>query len=410
MTTKPHNSSSARFTVFTVCVDPETVANVMDGCAYAADTEFAGEFHDYMGHHKRPQFSQRVKESAAQIALIDFDRKPDEAAQSAEILHQMFPGKIAIIAVSKRSHEELILQAMRAGCSEFLPCPFILSQFTEMVGRLQSRFTALAPESAKNVGTVIALFGVKGGVGGTTLAVYLATFLVRQHRKKVLLIDHHHQLGHVCLYLGLTENPYYFDELLRNVDRLDVELLAGFLTRHPSGLDVLPSPDTCAVRYSSSPHDMEHVLSFLRSEYDYVILDSSLETQNVNSAIIDSADEVYLVATPDVAALRDLSRHVENFGLDAKTAPKLRIAINRSSSNDAVSAEQVEAAVRFPVSVTIPNAYAELIHAINAGEPLSPQRRSEFTTKISKWANRMVHAQSNPDTDTPKKRRLAFWK
>jgi pilus assembly protein CpaE len=410
MTTKAHNSSPARFTVFTVCVDPETVANVMDGCAYAADTEFAGEFHDYMGHHKRPQFSQRVKDSAAQIALIDFDRKPDEAAQSAEILHQMFPGKIAIIAVSKRGHEELILQAMRSGCSEFLPCPFILSQFTDMVGRLQSRFSALSPESTKNSGHVIALFGVKGGVGGTTLAIYLATFLVRQHRKKVLLIDHHHQLGHVCLYLGLTENPYYFDELLRNVDRLDVELLAGFLTRHPSGLDVLPSPDTCAVRYSSSPHDMEHVLSFLRSEYDYVILDSSLETQNVNSAIIDSADEVYLVATPDVAALRDLSRHVENFGLDAKTAPKLRIAINRSSSNDAVSAEQVEAAVRFPVSVTIPNAYAELIHAINAGEPLSPQRRSEFTSKISKWANRIVHAQSNPETDTPKKRRFAFWK
>ncbi len=408
--TKPHNSSPARFTVFTVCVDPETVANVMDGCAYAADTEFAGEFHDYMGRHKRPQFSQRVKDSAAQIALIDFDRRPEEAARSAEILHHLFQGRIAIIAVSKRSHEDLILQAMRAGCSEFLPCPFVLPQFTDMVARLQARFAALAPEVAKNAGNVIALFGVKGGVGTTTLAIYLATFLVRQHRKKVLLIDHHHQLGHVCLYLGLTENPYYFDELLRNVDRLDVELLAGFLTRHPSGLDVLPSPDTCAVRYSSSPHDMEHVLSFLRSEYDYVILDSSLETQNVNSAIVDSADEVYLVATPDVAALRDLSRHVENFGLDAKTAPKLRIAINRSSSNDAVSAEQVEAAVRFPVSVTVPNSYAELLRAINAGEPLSPQRRSEFTTKISKWANRMVHAQSNPVTDTPRKRGLAFWK
>lgn len=382
----------------------------MDGCAYAADTEFAGEFHDYMGHHKRPQFSQRVRDSAAQIALIDFDRNPEEAARSAEILHQLFPGKIAIIAVSKRSHEELILQAMRAGCSEFLPCPFVLSQFTEMMARLQARFSTLAPEGEKNAGNVIALFGVKGGVGTTTLAIYLATFLVRQHRKKVLLIDHHHQLGHVCLYLGLRENPYYFDELLRNVDRLDVELLTGFLTRHPSGLDLLPSPDTCAVRYSSSPNDMEHVLTFLRSEYDYVILDSSLETQNASSVIIDSADEVYLVATPDVAALRDLSRHVENFGLDARTAPKLRIAINRSSSNDAVSAEQVEAAVRFPVSVTFPNSYAELLRAINAGEPLSPQRRSEFTSKISKWANRLVHAQSNPETDTPRKRRFAFWK
>jgi pilus assembly protein CpaE len=410
MTTKSHNSGPARFTVFTVCVDPETVANVMDGCAYAVDTEFAGEFHDYMGRHKRPQFSQRVKDSAAQIALIDFDQKPDEAAESAEILHQMFPGKIAIIAVSKHSHEELILQAMRAGCSEFLPCPFDLAQFTDMVGRLQSRFAAVTPESSKDAGSVIALFGVKGGVGATTLAIYLATFLVRQHRKKVLLIDHHYQLGHVCLYLGLTENPYYFDELLRNVDRLDVELLAGFLTRHPSGLDVLPSPDTCAVRYSSSPHEMEQVLAFLRSQYDFVILDSSLETQNVNSAIIDSADEVYLVATPDVAALRDLSRHVENFGLDAKTAPKLRIAINRSSSDDAVSAEQVESAVRFPVAVTIPNSYSELMHAINAGEPLSPQRRSEFTTKISKWANRMVHAQSNPETETAKRSRFAFWR
>jgi pilus assembly protein CpaE len=410
MMTKPHNSGPARFSVFTVCVDQQTVANVMDGCAYAADTEFAGEFHDYMGRNKRPQFSQRVKDSAACIAIVDFDGKPEGAAQSTEILHQMFPGKIAIIAVSRRSDEELLLQAMRAGCSEVLPCPFDLSQFTEMVGRLQSRFAAAAPDSQKNSGSVIALFGVKGGVGATTLAVYLATFLVRQHRKKVLLIDHHHQLGHVCLYLGLSENPYYFDELLRNVDRLDVELLSGFLTRHPSGLDVLPSPDICAVRYGGNPHDMEHVLEFLRGEYDYVILDSSLESQNVNSAIIESADEVYLVSTPDVAALRDLSRHVENFGLDARTGPKLRIAINRSSANDAVSAEQVESAVRFPVSVTIPNSYAELVRAINAGEPLSPQRRSEFTTKISKWANRMVHAQSNPKTETPKRNRFIFWR
>ena len=408
--TKSHSTSLARFTVFTVCVDEETVANVMDGCAYAADTEFAGEFHDYMGRNRRPQFSQRVKDSGACIAIVDFDRNPEQAAQSTETLHQIFAGKIAVIAVSKQSNADLLLQAMRAGCSEFLPCPFDLSQFTEMVARLQSRFSASSPASPRNTGNVIALFGVKGGVGCTTLAVYLATFLVRQHRKKVLLIDHHHQLGHVCLYLGLTENPYYFDELLRNVDRLDVELLAGFLTRHPSGLDVLPSPDTCAVRYSSSPHDMEHVLEFLRGEYDYVILDSSLESHKLNSAIIDCADEVYLVATPDVASLRDLSRHVENFGLDARTAPKLRIAINRSSSDDAVSAEQVESAVRFPVSVTIPNSYAELIRAINAGEPLSPQRRSEFTTKISKWANRMVQAQSDPETETPKRKRFAFWR
>ncbi|MGH9616651.1 MAG: AAA family ATPase, partial [Acidobacteriaceae bacterium] len=179
---------------------------------------------------------------------------------------------------------------------------------------------------------------------------------------------------------------------------------------HPTGLYFIQTPQTCAAPYSGSAHDMEQVLEFLRGEYDFVILDSSLDSQSVNAAIVDSADEVYLVATPDVAALRDLSRHVENFGVDSRTAPKLRIAINRSCSNDAVSPEQVEKAVRFPVSVTVPNSYAELLRAINAGEPLAPQRRSEFTMKIGKWANRIVQAQAEPDPVRAKRKGFAFWK
>ncbi len=276
--------------------------------------------------------------------------------------------------------------------------------------RLQARFATVSGEPEKGSGTILSFFGAKGGVGTTTLAVYLSTFLVRQHHRKTLLIDHHHQLGHVCLYLGVKANPYHFDELMRNVDRLDMELLAGFLTRHPSGLDLLPSPDTCAVRYSASLHETEAVLEFLRGQYDYVLLDSSLEYQDANSAIVDGSDEVYLVSTPDVAALRDLSRHVENFGLNEAAAGKLRIAINRSTSNDAVSVEQVESTVRFPVSVTIPNNYAELVRAINAGEPLPPHWRSEFTTQIAKWTNRIVQSHAIANTEAPKRSRFAFWR
>ena len=409
MTVKNNNLTPSRYILFTVCADQDTVARVIDGCAFVADTEFAGEFHDYISRNKRPQFSQRVKDSTTCVAIIDFDRDPEQAAVTAQILHQMFAGRIATVAISERNETDLLLKAMRAGCGEFLSRPFDLAKFTEMMERLQLRFAAVAAaEIPKNAGNIISLFGAKGGVGTTTLAVYLAQSLVVEHRKKVLLIDHHHQLGHVCLYLGLKENPYYFDELLRNVDRLDVELLAGFLTHHPNGLDLLPSPYTCAARYGSSSRDMEQVLEFLRGEYDYVILDSSLEYQDVNSAIVDSSNQVYLVATPDVAALRDLSRHVENFGLDVTAAYKVRIVLNRSSSHDAVSKEQVEAAVRFPVSVSIPNNYAELIRAINAGEPISLQRRSEFTGQISKWSGRLLH--TDTEEVTPKRKRLAFWK
>jgi len=404
-----HNSEPARFTVFTVCADQHTVANVMDGCAYTPETEFAGEFHAYIARNRRPQFSQRVKDSAACIAIVDFDRNVEEATQTVLLLHQIFPGKVATVAVSARNDSDLLLQAMRAGCTEFLTQPFDLERFAETVVRLQDRFAALFSDAAKSTGSVLSLFGVKGGVGTTTLAVHLSTFLVRQHKKKVLLIDHHHQLGHASLYLGVKVNPYHFDELIRNVDRLDVELLAGFLTHHPSGLDLLPSPDICAVRYNSTAQEMQQVLEFLRPQYDFVILDSSLEYQEVNSSIIDCSDEVYLITTPDVAALRDLSRHVENFALDDASS-KLRIVLNRSSSNDAVSAEQVESAVRFPVSVSVANNYAELVRAINAGEPISPQRRSEFTTQIGKWANKLVHTHSSPGPSSPKHKSFSFWK
>ncbi len=403
-------SAPARFTAFTVCADPETAQRVMDGCARSSDTEFAGEFSDYISRSKRPQFSQRVRDSAASIALIDFDQDSAQAAATAELLQQMFPGRIAIIAISAHHDPGMLVQAMRAGCNEFLTSPLDLAQYAEAVERLQLRFATGSADPPKHSGNIISFFGAKGGVGTTTLAVYLSMFLVRQHRKKTLLIDHHHQLGHVCLYLGVKENAYHFDELMRNVDRLDVELLAGFLTRHPSGLDLLPSPDICAARYSASIPEMEAVLEFLRGQYDYVLLDSSLEYQDANSAIVNCSDEAYLVSTPDVAALRDLSRHIENFGLNEEASTKVRIAINRSTSNDAVSVEQVESTVRFPVSVSVPNNYAELVRAINAGEPLSPNSRSEFTTQIGKWANRTVQSHSQPDSPAAKPSRFAFWR
>lgn len=409
MTSKP-NSSSARYTVFSVCADQQTVARLMEGCTDAVETEFAGEFHEYIARNRRPRFSPRVRNSAACIAVVNFDRNAEQAAATVLILQQIFSGKIATVAVSARKDPELLLYAMRAGCTEFLTLPVTQESFSEVLLRLQNRFAMLSSDEAKSTGSVICLFGVKGGVGTTTLAVHLSTFLVRQHAKKVLLIDHHHQLGHASLYLGVKVNPYHFDELIRNVDRLDEELLAGFLTHHPSGLHLLPSPDVCAVRHGSTPEEMQQVLEFLRPHYDFIILDSSLAYQDVHPSTMECSDEVYLITTPDVAALRDLSRHVENLTLNEAAAGKLRIVLNRSSSNDAVSVEQVESAVRFPVSVSIANNYAELMRAINAGEPISPQRRSDFTAQIGKWANKLVHAPSGMETHAPKRKPFSLWK
>ncbi len=396
--------------VFSVCGDPALNGLIEQLPAQMEGVAFAGEFQAYIRTGQRPQFPQSLRRAPGCVAWIDFDQNPEAALEAAEVLHEMNSPAITCIGVASRLETSLLQRAMRAGCSEFLQKPVTVDQLRETLARIQSRIF-VRMESSATRGHIVSLFGAKGGVGTTTLAVHLAAYLTKLHGKKTLLIDHNHQLGHVSLLLGLEENRYHFDDLIRNADRLDAELLNGFLARHPSGLAVISSPSTCTLRQSAMAEDVERIFAFLRTEYDFVVIDSSLQYDD-DAAMIQHSDSVYLVSTPDIAALRDLSRYIEHLGLTETSAGKLRVAINRSSSQDAISKEQIEKVVKFPVSISIPNNYAELLRAVNAGEPIWPQRRSEFTTRLTRWVQQLAGQQTPVSALSPhaSRKRLPFWK
>ena len=308
-------------------------------------------------------------------------------------LQALFPQQITLVAIASAPDAAFLLQAMRAGCADVLSRPIDAEALASALTRFQETH-ALPAHSTAERGKMISFFGVKGGVGATTLAVHLATHLVRVHRKKVLLIDHKHELGHVALFLGIKDSVYYFEELIRNVDRLDKELLEGFVVRHPSGLDVIPSPDTASVLNHNTAEAIERAMDYLRRQYDYVLVDSSTQYLESVGALVSASDEICMICTPDIAALRDLARHIEHLSLTGGFIGKVRVIINRATSDDAVTAEQIEEAVRFPVSFTIPNSYAELMRAINAGEPVAPQQRGAFTQAIERWARTLAVGQT----------------
>jgi pilus assembly protein CpaE len=368
---------------------------------------FAGEFRDYITSDKRPQFSPALKNAASCVALIDFDRDPQLALQTTARLHQIFLKKISIVGIGAQLDAGLLLRAVRNGCTEFLTKPVDPNDLAAALGRFRA-VMAVDPQAQSGIGRVIAFFGAKGGVGTTMLAVHLATHLVRQHGKKTLLIDHRPQLGHVALYLGLKDTQYHFDELLRNADRLDSELLNGFVVRHRSGLDVIASPELAGGLHEARSDQFEHVMDFLRREYDYVLIDSPIAAQDSKVSIIDQSDEVYIVSTPDVAALRDLARLVENLSLTESATSKIHVVINRSTATDSITSAQIEKAVRFPITISVPNNYFELLRAINDGEPIPPQRRSEFNQAIAQWANRIVHGPANAKIPAAKRTLLSL--
>jgi pilus assembly protein CpaE len=393
--------------LLTVHVGHEAVEQMRNLAGSMPWTLVAVDYENYFSTTKLPALTQRAIEAQGCVAVVDFDEDPELALQTAECLRQSFYHRIAILAFSASTDPDMLLRAMRAGYSEFISKPLDPDEFTDALTRLDHRWSSTGSRP-QNSGKILSFFGAKGGVGTTTLAVHLAMFLTRGFGKKVLLIDNHAQLGHVALYLGMDGSNHHFYDLVLNVSRLDQELLRGFIATHSSGLDVLSSPDVYGALWKTDEDSVERTLEFLSTQYDFVLLDCEASFEDINLAVVAFSNWIYLVATPEIGAVRDLSRYVDGLIQNQQATKKLQVIINRYSSREAVTIEQIERAVHLPIAFKIPNNYGDLVQSINIGEPLTPDSKSEFSVLMMKWAATLVKAV--PVTvPEPAKKKFALW-
>jgi pilus assembly protein CpaE len=399
-------NSTAGMCAATLCLDRGTADAVKQAIA-RKNGIFAGDLDDYARFNTDMLLLQKLQRSEVPIWVIGFDRDRSAAVAAANAIQQSLHGRGNLIAVSDKADPTLILQAVRAGCGEYLTLPVAVDQLAEALDRVRTRLNVQKPASAKPLGRILAMLGARGGAGATTLAVHLGCFLVKQYGKKTLILDEHRRLGHVSLYLGEDEANYHFYELVQNIARLDESLLQGFVIHHSSCLDILPSPDCFDDSANVSLDDIQRAIRFLGQNYEFVVIDCPHGVHNLSLATIDCCDELYLIATPDVPALRDLSRCIDRL-LQSNVSPdKMKVVINRFSSEGALTLEQIEKAIRQPIVITIPNASVDLIRAMNTGSPVLPERKSDFAIQMKKWAARLV-PDAEPEVAEPK-RRFAFW-
>lgn len=390
----------------TLCVDGHTVDAVRQSVVRSRGI-FAGGLDNYSRYNSDPMVLQNLERAEVPVWVIGFDRDREAAIAACDAIQRTMHGRASLIAVSENTDAALILEAMRAGCSEYLTPPVVVDQVGDAMERLRTRLNTRKIVAPKAAGRILAILGARGGAGATTLSVHLGSFLARQYNKRVLLLDEHRRFGHVALYLGEHEAKHHFYELVRNLGRLDESLLQGFVLHHSAALDILPSPDSFDDSGDVALDDVQGALRFLGHNYEFVIIDCPRGVHNLSLATVDCCDELYLVATPDVPALRDLSRCLDSFR-QSKVAPeKIKVVINRYSSDGALGLEQIEKAIQQPIAVTIPNASVDLIRAMNTGSPVPPERRSEFTSQMKKWAASLV-PDAEPEIPEPK-RKFVFW-
>ena len=393
-------------TLLTVCLEDSITRAVIDAAENRHWAVFHQAYENYISQARRPHFSDRLKASDGCIALINFERDPLQAATTATYLLEVFGKRAVVIAMAKEMTREVVLLAMRAGCTEFLAENADDSTLRTSLKRVEQQLVQ-RNTTGETSGSILALLGAKGGVGTTTLAVHLATFLVETCKKKVLLIDNQSQFGHVCIYLGLDGASFNFQEVVRNVDRLDSELLRGFVAKHPSGLDVLSSPDVGQTARVMNVDDVAATLEFFRTIYDFVVVDCAGRLDDVSRAVIAASAHVYVVATPEISALRDLSRYVDDLR-QHDDGTKVKAVINRYSSQFAVSLAEIEKAIRMPVSYSVPNSYVELVRSANLGVPLAASSQNGFTKELLSWAKALVGATVLVEAETAKHEKQSF--
>lgn len=404
-----NNSSLFGAVVITVHVeskDVEQLVNAVDKMPWQASFS---HFEAYLSPSRRPSLGAEMRSANVCIAVIDFDRDPDQAAETAQYLTQILGTRIILVGLAKSSSPELLLTAMRSGCNEFLYKPLDSGAIGQMLGRFALAWSS-SPQRNASEGTVLSFIGAKGGVGTTTLAIHLAMYLVQCHQKRTLLIDHHSELGHVCVYLGVDGSRYNFHELVRNVHRLDSELLQGFVANHSSGLKILSSPDVCGGSKYMDPSSVAKTLEFLRSEYDFVIADCSATFDEVDQVFLHASSNIYLVATQEFAAIRDLSRRIDKLLQLEDKSEKLQIVLNRFTSSYAINAEQIEKAIKLPIARSIPDSYDELLRSANMGETIPPSSKLEFAGQMVKWTEALTGTQHRPKPAQKDKKFFPIWK
>ncbi len=394
--------------VVAVCAETDVISNLSRVAAELLPSPVMLPMHSYLPQNNDMSILQEMKAAQSCLCLIDFDVNRELAVETASSLQRMLGSQVMLIALSQKSSSALVIDAMRAGCMEYLTKPVDLDQIKESVLRLRARWTP--PRADNSEGQTLAFLGVRGGAGVTTIVTNLASFLVKLCGKKVLIVDQQRQLGHVALYMGLSTPKFHFYDLVRNIDRLDNELLRGFVMPATNGVDVMPAPCSLFALTEATVDDVQRTLKFLRGLYDFLLVDCPHGLGRLNVATIDSSNRLYLVATPDVPALRDLSCYVDRV-LQHYPAGKVSVVLNRYRSKGEVKLDAIAKALNQPVAITIPNSGNEVIAAMNSGKPLGPEGNSEFSRQMRKWATSLVQsgAPMQMHSEPPKRRALAFW-
>jgi pilus assembly protein CpaE len=256
------------------------------------------------------------------LLVVETKLQGEEALLELDRLAEVCDPATKVVVVGRSNDVELYRELMRRGASEYLVAPLSPLQLIEVVSGLY-----LDPGAAP-IGRVVAVVGARGGSGSSTLSHNIGWCIAEELHINTTVIDMDLPFGTVGLDFN-DEASQGICDALSAPERLDDVLLDRLLIKRGEHLSLFTAPAILDREYETSPDAFETVIDSVRQSIPCVILDLPHGWQPWIKAALLSADDVVIVATPDLTSLRNAKNIIDLVrGARPNDAPP-RLVINQ---------------------------------------------------------------------------------
>lgn len=369
--------------------------------AFVRSKETAGELRKVMTEMNGTRFDLQVgtlldvEENggafvSSDILLLDVNPSDERDVELlSNIVNQRYPTTPVIVTAADATIHD-VKQLMRLGIVDFLPQPITRADLIVALDLAAHRQRETQKSHAGD-GKVVTFIKGGGGVGATTLAVQSGCALASQFKtgeSQVCLLDLDFQFGTAALYLDLQCNVDYPD-LVSAPERLDAALLAGVMTKHDSGLDVLGAPHEVMPLETLTPEFVDACLKVASERYKYIIIDLPEAWTEWSYRVLQESHAIILVTQLTVSGVRQARRQLDTLQMQGLLDDRVKLALNRFESGwgKTVRLKEAERALGRSIDFYVVNDYKTASESINQGVAFWRVKRR---TKLEKCVRQMI--------------------
>ncbi len=238
------------------------------------------------------------------LIVVECLKDPQTLLWEVDQLAEVCDAGTKVVVVGATNDILLFRELMRRGVSEYLVAPLQPLQLIAAIGGL------FADPAQPFVGRSIAFVGARGGAGASSVAHNTAYAMSERIGANTVIVDYDLPFG--TAGLDFNQDPLNgVADALTQPDRLDATLLDRMMVRCTDKLSLFAAPATLDTDWDISPEAFEEVTTQIRSTAPFVVLDLPHLWSGWMRRTLIAADEVVVVATPDLASLRNAKNMID---------------------------------------------------------------------------------------------------